>query len=371
MDISYFTTWSPKRGESPQEIYVNQFKEVDAAEEMGFDTVWTASTPFGGVNPNPFVLSSAIASRTKRIKIGTAVHLLHNLKVPGEKYLTDVPEGGQIIVRRAGTAYRRAYSFDVMTSPDPIAVAESIAMVDHISNGRFIYGAGGDTAGDKARQDHFLEFLEVIKSIWTDEGDFSGFKGEFYNYPPAPEGMGVGVKPVQKPHPPILLPVDSQQSFEPMGRMGYKIAIRGNIDNQRGTTYGQEEGNNVLRDDVERYRKAWIDAGHPGNPGIGIRIPTHVSATKKEAEEFEEKVAADRAERAGGAQGATGLGHTDRQYTSLFGTADEVVEKMQDIQEFFGIDEFLCEVAMGNLLPREGVLQGMKVIADQVLPKLK
>ena len=270
---------------------------------MGWDVVWTASTPLAGVNPEPFVLSSAIAGMTKQIKIGTAVHLLHNLKLPGEKYLTDVQEGGQTIVRRGVVAERRSYSFDQMLPPDPIIIAQEVAMVDHISNGRFIYGVGGDTAGDAVRRRHFLEFLEVMKSIWTDEGDFSGFDGEFYNYPTPPAGMRINPKPVQKPHPPILLAVDSQQGFVPMGEMGYRVGIRGNIDAQRGTKYGKQ-GDSVLKQDVDKYRQAWKDAGHAGNPGVAIRIPTHVAATQKEANRFKEALSGG-ARTTGSGDGAT------------------------------------------------------------------
>ena len=58
----------------------------------------------------------------------------------------------------------------------------------------------------------------------------------------------------------MLLPVDSQESFEPMGTHGYRIAIGG------GTSPHNLRGYAVLKDDVQRYRKAWQEAGHPGDP---------------------------------------------------------------------------------------------------------
>ena len=99
-------------------------------------------------------------------------------------------------------------------------------MLDQLSDGRFIYGAGGDTAGDERRLRHFHEYLAVLRQALT-EDQFSGFAGEFYNYPALPADSRFLPKCVQKPHPPILLPLDSQQGFEPMGKLGYRIAIGG------------------------------------------------------------------------------------------------------------------------------------------------
>ena len=94
------------------------------------------------------------------------------------------------------------------------------------------------------------------------EEEFSGFNGKYYNYPPFPAGGRLMPKAVQRPHPPIVLPLDSQQGFVPMGEMGYRIAIGGgSMHNQRGDA--------VLKDDVENYRQAWRDAGEL----YGIRTP--------------------------------------------------------------------------------------------------
>src|SRR5947208_6313777 len=107
---------------------------------------------------------------------------------------------------------------------EPLQVAEQVAIVDQCSQGRFIYGAGGRTRGSDARREQFFEFLEVLKQLWTEE-HFSGFKGQYYNYPAFYEPYLAIPKPYQKPYPPMLLPVDSQESFVPMGRKGYRIAI--------------------------------------------------------------------------------------------------------------------------------------------------
>ena len=361
MDISFITFWSAKPGESQEESFAANFNEVSAADEMGFDAFWFGGVPLGGMISHPLLLASAIAARTRQIKIGTAVHL-PNLRAPGERFSTEVPEGASTINRSEAVAERYRYAFEHMLPADPIQTAEQIAMIDQVSNGRFIYGVGADTVGDEGRQDHFFEFMEVMKKVCTEE-EFSGFQGKYYNYPPLPSGARVMPKPVQKPHPPILSTVDSQQSFVPMGKMGYRIAIGG------GTSHNQR-GDSVLKEDVNRYRQAWSDAGHSGNSGVSIRIPTLVVATKAEATRHIEAVEKARRERYAAA-GVTDRGYSSEGSTNMYGTPEEVVERIHQLQENFGADELMCEMHLGGVLSREGVLQSMRLLADKVLPKVK
>ena len=361
MDISLISFWGAKPGESQGEGFVANFKEVSAADEMGFDAFWAGGVPLGGMVSHPLLLASAIAARTRHIKIGTAVHL-PNLRAPGEQFSTDVPEGASTINRNEGAAPRYRYAFEHMLPADPIQTAEQIAMIDQVSDGRFIYGAGPDTVGDEGRQNQFFEWLEVMRKVWTEE-EFSGFQGEFYNYPPLPSGARIMPKPVQKPYPPILSTVDSQQGFEPMGRMGVRIAIGG------GSSHNQR-GDSILKEDVKRYRQAWRDAGHPGNAGVSIRIPTHVAATKEEVTRNIEAVEKARRERYA-ARGITDRGNSEEGSNNMLGTPEEVVERIHQLQEDFGADELMCEMHLGGVLNREGVLQSMRLLSDKVMPKVK
>ena len=249
-----------------------------------------------------------------------------------------------------------------MLPADPLQTAEQIAMIDQVSDGRFIYGAGPDTVGDEGRQNQFFEWLQVMRKVWTEE-EFSGFQGEYYNYPPLPRGARVMPRPVQQPHPPILSTVDSQQGFEPMGRMGIRIAIGG------GTSHNQR-GDTVLKEDVRRYRQAWRDAGHPGDPTVSIRIPTLVTATTEETKrniEAMDKVRRDR----DAAAGRPERGYSEEGSNNMYGTPEEVVERIHQLQEDFGADELMCEMHLGGALSREGVLQSMRLLADKVIPKVK
>ena len=160
------------------------------------------------MDPQVLLLAAVIAGRTSRIKIGSSVHR-PVLKQPWE------------------TASARARPMNAM---------RLIICSWRILTGR---GTGGHcrpgqprsvhlrrrrgTRGSDARREHFFEFLEVMKQLWTEE-HFSGFAGTL----PRPRLLRTLLaipKPHQKPYPPMLLPVDSQESFRPMGTRGYRIAI--------------------------------------------------------------------------------------------------------------------------------------------------
>jgi probable F420-dependent oxidoreductase len=91
---------------------------------------------------------------------------------------------------------------------NPVVLARQFATLDILSRGRAIAGLGIGWSKDeyevsgvpyKHRGERANEFLQVLKRIWTDE--VVEFKGQFYSIP----SSKIGPKPVQKPHPPILL----------------------------------------------------------------------------------------------------------------------------------------------------------------------
>ena len=323
---------------------------------MGWDYIWLGGGHFAkqaSMDPQVLMLAAAIASRTRKIKIGSSVHRL-TLRVPGET------------VAEAALASER-YSFDNLQLEDPIQVAEQVAIVDQVSQGRFIYGAGARTRGSAERREHFFEFLEVMKQLWTEE-QFSGFEGKYYNYPAFYEPYLGIPKPYQKPYPPMLLPVDSQESFVPMGALGYRIAIGGGgSHNYRGSS--------VLREDVESYRQAWMDAGHPGDPTTVVRIPTLVADTKAEVTRQAEalmKLAKESFTRRGAAFGAPGAASPEStEQANLFGTPEEVVDRIEMLRDEFSADEIMFEVNWTSSVPRDVVMNTIRCITEKVIPKFK
>jgi probable F420-dependent oxidoreductase len=119
---------------------------------------------------DPFVTLTAAAGATKRLLLGTGICL---------------------VVQR-----------------DPIQTAKAVATIDHISGGRFLFGVGNGWNQDEienhgtvfaTRHKLARERIEAMKVIWTEAQP--SYSGEFVNFSP----METGPKPLQKPHPPIIV----------------------------------------------------------------------------------------------------------------------------------------------------------------------
>jgi len=166
-------------------------------EQRGFESIWfpehthipaSRGTPWpgGGELPreywhtyDPFIALTAAASATTRLRLGTGVCL---------------------VIER-----------------DPIVTAKEVATLDRLSNGRVIFGIGGgwnvEEMGNhgtdyKRRWRVLRERTLAMKKIWTE--DEAEFHGEFVNFDP----IWSFPKPVQKPHPPILMGGDGPTTFD-------------------------------------------------------------------------------------------------------------------------------------------------------------
>jgi alkanesulfonate monooxygenase SsuD/methylene tetrahydromethanopterin reductase-like flavin-dependent oxidoreductase (luciferase family) len=105
-----------------------------------------------------------------------------------------------------------------MPNAHPAAVASQIAMLDHLLDGRFIFGIspGGLLSDaeifgnlDADRNAMFLEAINQVLAIWESEPPYN-LKGKFWNISVErqyiPElGQGFVAKPLQRPHPPIVV----------------------------------------------------------------------------------------------------------------------------------------------------------------------
>jgi probable F420-dependent oxidoreductase len=159
-----------------------------ALEERGFESVWapehshiplSRKTPFpaGGDLPkryydamDPFVTLTVAAMATKTLKVGTGVCLV--------------------------------------AQRDPIQTAKLVASIDQVSGGRFLFGIGNGWNQDEmenhgtafaTRHKLAREKVEAMKVIWTKSK--AEYHGEFVNFDP----MMAWPKPVQKPHPPVIV----------------------------------------------------------------------------------------------------------------------------------------------------------------------
>jgi alkanesulfonate monooxygenase SsuD/methylene tetrahydromethanopterin reductase-like flavin-dependent oxidoreductase (luciferase family) len=221
---------------SEAQAFDDGFAIVDAAERWGLDAVWLAELHFSpkrAVLSAPLTVATAIAARTSRIKIGTAVQ--------------------------------------VLPLCHPLRLAEEAATVDHVSHGRLIFGVGRsgfartyDAYGVPYAEsrERFAETLEIVRRAWTQES-FS-FEGDHFQF----HDVTVVPKPYQKPHPPIRVAATSPDTFPSIGAQGYAIfaAVR------LGTL-------SELAPNIAAYRAAYREAGHPGKGEVFLRIPVYVADT--------------------------------------------------------------------------------------------
>lgn len=104
----------------------------------------------------------------------------------------------------------------ILPQHDTIALAKQVATIDHLSGGRFVFGVGAgwlveelrNHGVDPARRWALMdEQLRAMKAIWT--GDQAEFHGELVDFDP----IWCWPKPVQQPHPPLLIGGDSARSL--------------------------------------------------------------------------------------------------------------------------------------------------------------
>ena len=163
-----------------------------AAEDAGFDYFWTTEQHFFfeiGHSPCPDILLAAVAERTSRIRLGFAVML--------------------------------------MTVNNPFIVAEKVATLDVLSNGRVDFGMGrGSTnymveafgVDAVSSRDQASEATQAVLRMFAEE-KFSGFKGKYFDLPE----RHVVPKPVQKPHPPLWVAASNLETYEHAARAGVGV----------------------------------------------------------------------------------------------------------------------------------------------------
>lgn len=198
------------------EVYAADLAQIRYAEELGIDSIWVAEHHFtDSYVSSPFPMLAAIAVQTNRVRMGTQIALtpMYN----------------------------------------PIRLAEELAIIDILSNGRVEFGAGLGWAVDeyhafsvdpKQRVSRMREVIEVVQRSWADEP--LTYTGKHFSF----EGLNVLPKPVQKPAPPIFVGATTVEGAQRVGRWGLPLMWIG-------------------RALSEAYLEAYKEAGHPAG---GARI---------------------------------------------------------------------------------------------------
>ena len=203
--------------------------DIALAEELGFHSAWLAEHHFTryGIGSSVLVFASAIAARTSKIRLGTAVIVppLHN----------------------------------------PIRLAEDTATLDLISNGRFDAGFGRGASRSEFTPygvDHsdtqasFQESINMIRGMWT-TSEYT-HKGNFYDVHQA----NLVPQPVQRPHPPVYIAATrTPETLEFAVKNGFPTMIGLTMDNapaielcHRYEAMSAVAGHNVTTGDIPFFR---------------------------------------------------------------------------------------------------------------------
>jgi alkanesulfonate monooxygenase SsuD/methylene tetrahydromethanopterin reductase-like flavin-dependent oxidoreductase (luciferase family) len=261
-------------------------------------------------------------------------------------------------------------------------MAEEAATVDQISKGRLDFGIGrsgfpkayeGYGIPYAESRERFQESLDIILRAWQEE-QFS-YQGQHYRF----QNVCVIPKPYQKPHPPIRIAATTRETFPLIGQMGYHLLVG---------LRGFDVADVVTQLDV--YRQAWHQAGHPGCGEVLLRIPVYVADTLAQARSEPElstmrsyrrlaETFADSAgragttaaeERAARAQRLSRVTYDDLLRDRLaYGTPGMVAERLGQLRDTLGLSGVIIEPNVGGYIPLELVLKSMRLFAQEVLPK--
>ena len=377
MKIGYFcniTNWKKK----PYKQILDEARDIAMyCDKKNWDSVWFTEHHFNheGMEacPNPLMMCTDIAARTKQIRLGQACN--------------------------------------VITFWNPIRLAEDIAALDHLSNGRVEVGIGRGVYGreaihmnveadlkDQAKNKRlFQETLTIMKKAWTEQ--FFDHKGEFYTYPspnfvwqhdmsPPNEDfvdlqtnkikkIGVIPQPHQRPHPPIWQVVDSTGSIEWAAKNGINCIMW--IPTVK-----------TLKKRFEIYKNAKSESEKrdvPMGEGINLVRDMFVAETMEEAKKLAGKHMVDYMR---WVCHWRGLGnHTDpgeelpetknkldllnyeflHKRNMLFGTPDYIIEKIKELQSELNLKNLLVWSNFPGV-KHEDAMKSIKLFNQEVIPKI-
>ena len=372
MRFAAFTTVAASAGGATNaaEMLDNLRQQTVLAEELGFEAMWLGEHHFGpygiGDLPNPILLGADLAARTSRIRIGQMANI----------------------------------------APwwHPIRLAEDLAILDNLTEGRIEVGFGrgiwpyegpqfhanADPRKDAENRELFRETIEVVRKIWSDE--YFSHQGENYgfpagdtvfshpSYPPDPawqDGervtrLRVTPRPYQKPHPPLWMTVSTDRSVTTAAELGLKacywqpppLRIRQRMElyaetrsKLEGRPFSLGEDQAVMRstyvassmEDARRDAEAGIMSSFIFNdPFRGRQVFTNPG------EELNDDVRLD--------------WDFLEPRTLLVGSPDHVAEKIQELREVCSLECLLVEFAHGGI-PQRKILRNLENFATRVMPR--
>ena len=310
-------------------------EQVGLAEELGFDSVWVAEQHFSSERqcPSPFLIGTAIASRTARIQIGvyTTMTFAHPIRVAEDAAVLDILSGGRLILC-AGTGYRK----------------EEFAA----------YGVAAEGKRSRIR-----ETLEILRLAWADEPFV--YRGKYFTIPAAPANdttgeeyppLSVFPKPIQNPIP-IWMAAFGNVGVRQAGRLGLPLFT------------SPLESIPQLRERDRLYRAAMQETGQTQALFPLIRS-VYVAETAERARADTEAALLAQYRRYGQWRPQVGLEGTFETLTSdrfIIGDPQQCVAQLQRYAAELGINYVVCRMNLAGLAHPK-VLNSIRLFAREVTP---
>lgn len=346
MKFGIMNLFPMREGESDHRVMAQTLEEIEIADQLGFDSVWLAEHHFStyGILGNPLIFGMAIAERTQRIRIGTAVL--------------------------------------VLPFYDPIRLAEDAATLDVISAGRLSIGVGrgyqpkefnGFGIPLEESKPRYQETLDVIRRAWAEE-DWS-YAGEIFRY----DEVTTFPRPYQPGGPPILQGTVSPESFEVRGRAGEPIItspnftpltlMKRNFDLYRkGMTEG---GFDISGYELPFMQQVWCGDGAAGLKMAAKAAMTYYKSVGKVIPGSEEALESERVyyEKV---QENIKLLTLEQTLThgGNFGDAEAVAESIETLRTELGINHYIGWFRIPSM-DRSEAIKSMERFASDVMPLLR
>ena len=352
MDIGLMMDCDYQEGQTQHDAFNAALQMATHVETLGFDCIWLAERHFsrlGGaallpsVGSAPLLMATAIAARTSHIRIGTAVLLL--------------PLG------------------------HPVRLAEEVATLDHLCQGRLNLGIGrssfprsyeGYNIPYEESRDRFQEYLGIMQLAWT-QPRFS-YHGAFYQC----TDLEVMPHPYQQPHPPLHYAASTRETFISIGALGLPLLVA-----LIGTSVSE------LAEMITAYREAWKAAGHAGRGEVRLRLPIYLADTQAQAEAdpcasvmpyyhrlrqgyLSSQQGYESAARTSRAEQLASLTYDDvLRERVVFGAPQNVITRLNALHQTIELSGIIIEPNVGGGLPPERVASSMLLFAQEVVPHLR
>ncbi len=228
-------------------LFQEALDQVELADKLGIDHAWEVEHHFleeYSHSSAPEVFLAACSQRTQNIRLGHGIVLMP----PGYNH--------------------------------PARVAERIATLDLVSNGRVEFGTGESSAllelgGYKVpvekKREMWRETLEQCLNMMV-MNPYPGFKGQFFDMP----CRNIVPKPVQKPHPPVWVACSNRETIKLAARLGIGALTFAFVD--------PAEAKQWVDDYYRILKEECVPIGHAVNPNIAMVTGFSVHRDGEEAQ---------------------------------------------------------------------------------------